>query len=272
MPSPSFFRAISLFGWKLGHFPVPANSPPGVARRGGPGRCEAPARLRLALEGREPHGSLELVRTGARRLLAAGAFATAVVSTPGDLAAQPAPTVGAVLAVGRAEIAGRIDAAVAEASQRFGVPPAWIRAVMRAESGLDPRAISRAGAMGLMQLMPRTWAEWRSRLDLGGDPFDVRNNIIAGAGYLRALIDQFGVPGFIAAYNAGPGRYAEHVATGRPLPAETERYVAHVGSRMDGGPLGFAAPFTTPDWRRSGLFVRGPSPLLAPSPTGGGLL
>ncbi|MGA0603869.1 lytic transglycosylase domain-containing protein [Caulobacter sp. KR2-114] len=265
MPAPTIFRAISLFGWKHGHFPVPANFPPAAARSGGPGRCEAPAQTRLALDGRERHGSLRVARTGARLLLAAGVLATATVSTPGDLAAEPAPAVGQVLTVGRAEITGPIDAAIAEASRRFGVPPTWIRAVMRAESGFDPRAISRAGAMGLMQLMPPTWAEWRLRLGLGGDPFDIRDNILAGAGYLRALIDQFGVPGFIAAYNAGPGRYAEHLATGRPLPAETRTYLANVAPRLSGGAPSFDTPSALPDWRRSGLFVRGPSPLLTPS-------
>ncbi|MGQ0588658.1 MAG: lytic transglycosylase domain-containing protein [Sphingosinicella sp.] len=123
---------------------------------------------------------------------------------------------------------------IAEASARFGVPEAWIRRVMRAESGgrtiVSGRPIvSRAGAMGLMQLMPGTWREMRSLLGLGHDAHEPRDNILAGTAYLRAMYDRFGYPGLFAAYNAGPGRYAEHLATGRRLPAETVAYVASVG-------------------------------------------
>ena len=123
---------------------------------------------------------------------------------------------------------------IAEASARFGVPEEWIRRVIRAESGgrtlLGGRPItSRAGAMGLMQLMPRTWREMRAAHGLGTDPYDPHDNILAGTAYLRAMFDRFGYPGLFAAYNAGPKRYAEHVAIGRSLPAETIAYVAAVG-------------------------------------------
>ena len=123
---------------------------------------------------------------------------------------------------------------IAEASARFGVPQDWIRRVIQAESGGRTLAggrpiVSRAGAMGLMQLMPRTWEEMRSRHRLGPDPHDPRDNILAGTAYLRAMHDRFGYPGLFAAYNAGPRRYAEHLATGRRLPAETVAYVASVG-------------------------------------------
>lgn len=96
------------------------------------------------------------------------------------------------------------DAHITEAAQRFRIPVVWIRAVMRAESAGDPRAFSSAGAMGLMQIMPATWAELRVRHRLGGDPYDPRDNILAGAAYLRELHDRYGAPGFLAAYNAGP--------------------------------------------------------------------
>jgi len=66
-----------------------------------------------------------------------------------------------------------IDTFIAEASVRFGIPERWIRAVMQAESAGDPRAVSRAGAMGLMQIMPETWAELRARHRLGADVFDL---------------------------------------------------------------------------------------------------
>ena len=111
---------------------------------------------------------------------------------------------------------------IAEASQRFGIPEFWIDAVLQAESAGDRRAISSAGAMGLMQIMPATWAGLRARYRLGSDPFDPRDNIMAGAAYLREMHDRYGnVTAMLASYNAGPGRYDEHLSRGRPLPAET---------------------------------------------------
>ena len=123
---------------------------------------------------------------------------------------------------------------VAEASQRFGIPAAWIRAVMRAESFGDVRAISPKGAMGLMQIMPETWATLRQRYRLGADPYDAHDNIIAGAAYLRELHDRYGIPGFLAAYNAGPARWEDHLATGRPLPAETRAYLSRLAPIVGG--------------------------------------
>ena len=73
--------------------------------------------------------------------------------------------------------------------------------------------------MGLMQIMPKTYAELRARHRLGPDAYDPRDNILAGAAYLREMLDRYGSPGFLAAYNAGPLRYDQHLATGRPLPA-----------------------------------------------------
>lgn len=145
---------------------------------------------------------------------------------------------------------------IAEASARFGVPEQWIRRVMRAESGgrtmLNGRPItSRAGAMGLMQLMPGTWREMRAAHGLGADPHDPRDNILAGTAYLRLMHDRFGYPGLFAAYNAGPARYAEHLARGRRLPAETVAYVAAVG----GAVLNGSAP-TPRRSERPGMFVR----------------
>ncbi|MDR7156149.1 soluble lytic murein transglycosylase-like protein [Sphingobium xenophagum] len=128
---------------------------------------------------------------------------------------------------------------IAEASARFGVPVAWIERVMRAESGgqtmLGGRPItSRAGAMGLMQLMPPTWTAMRAAHGLGRNPHDPRDNILAGTAYLRAMYDRFGYPGLFAAYNAGPGRYAAHLASGRALPAETRAYLAQVSGTPSG--------------------------------------
>ena len=131
--------------------------------------------------------------------------------------------------------AGSIADFIAEASQRFGIPAPWIRAVLQVESAGDVHALSPAGAMGLMQIMPETWATLRSRYGLGADPYDARDNILAGAGYLRELHDRYGSPGFLAAYNAGPARYEDHLATGRPLPAETQAYLAVLAPLLGDG-------------------------------------
>jgi soluble lytic murein transglycosylase-like protein len=125
------------------------------------------------------------------------------------------------------------SAEIEEASARFGVPREWIRRVMQAESGghvtLAGRPVtSRAGAMGLMQLMPGTWAEMRRAYELGLDPYAPRDNILAGAAYLRLMYERFGYPGLFAAYNAGPGRYAQHLTTGAALPPETVAYLRKV--------------------------------------------
>jgi len=125
---------------------------------------------------------------------------------------------------------------VTEASRRFAIPEHWIRAVMRVESGEKSHARSQKGAAGLMQIMPKTWAELHARHSLGADPYDPRDNILAGAAYIRELYDRYGAPGFLAAYNAGPGRYERHLATGRPLPAETQDYVATLAPMIKNTP------------------------------------
>ncbi|MBD1549491.1 lytic transglycosylase domain-containing protein [Roseibium aggregatum] len=119
------------------------------------------------------------------------------------------------------------------ASQRFDLPAKWIEAVIEAESNGDPRALSATGAMGLMQLMPDTWAEMRDRYGLGTDPFVPQMNILAGTAYLKAMYDRFGYPGLFAAYNAGPGRYEEHRSNGKRLPGETRAYVARIEKRLE---------------------------------------
>lgn len=124
---------------------------------------------------------------------------------------------------------------IAEASSRFGIPQAWIRRVIAAESGgrtrLNGRPVeSHAGAMGLMQLMPGTWRAMRAAHGLGPDPHDPRDNIMAGTAYLRRMYDRFGYPGLFGAYNAGPGAYAAWLAGNRRLPAETRAYLAQVAS------------------------------------------
>jgi hypothetical protein len=126
---------------------------------------------------------------------------------------------------------------IAVASHRFGIPEQWVKAIMRVESAGNPLATSPAGAMGLMQIMPDTWRALRARYGLGTDPYQPHDNIIGGVAYLRELLDRYGAPDFLAAYNAGPERLDDHLATGRPLPEETQRYLATLGPQLVAAPV-----------------------------------
>ena len=137
---------------------------------------------------------------------------------------------------------------IQKASKRFNVPPEWIREVMRVESagmatwkGGKP-ITSSAGAQGLMQVMPGTYAELADKHGLGSDPYDPEDNIMAGTAYIRQLYDMYGSPGFLAAYNAGPGRYKQYVEQGRPLPPETRRYMDVIGTQIAGVEPGSSRP------------------------------
>jgi membrane-bound lytic murein transglycosylase B len=147
---------------------------------------------------------------------------------------------------------------VAQASRRVGVPVAWINAVMRVETGgrtmlADAQPmISPKGALGLMQVLPQTYQEMRSQYNLGPNPFDPKDNINAGAGYLRWLRAKYGYPIMFAAYNAGPGEVDNVLGGDKRLPTESQAYVARVGEILgkSGGPDGnliIAAKFTRPD-------------------------
>ncbi len=113
----------------------------------------------------------------------------------------------------------RTSRAIRDASIRFGVDPSLIRSVIRHESDYDANVVSHKGAMGLMQLMPRT-----ARALGATCPFDPRENVMAGTRYLRRLRDRFGSwPLAVAAYHAGPTRVEEN-----RIPEETRRYVRRV--------------------------------------------
>ncbi len=128
---------------------------------------------------------------------------------------------------------------IRSASTRFDMPESWVRAIIRQESGgrmyMNGKLItSSAGAMGLMQVMPGTYGELRERYDLGDDPFHPRDNILAGVAYMREMYDIYGSPGFLAAYNAGPGRLDDYLTNNRGLPDETRKYVAMIGPNLAG--------------------------------------
>ncbi len=159
--------------------------------------------------------------------------------------------------VSRRESIDRFANLIHQASDRFALPARWIRAVLKIESGGDEHAISPRGAMGLMQLMPGTWVELSARYGLGLDPFDARDNILAGTAYLKEMHDRFGSAGFLAAYHAGPSRYEQHLATGQPLPSETTAYVTAVTSLLDGeqGEHTASRNRRTLPWREAPIFV-----------------
>lgn len=147
---------------------------------------------------------------------------------------------------------------VVEAAERFEIPAQWIRAVMAAESGGDASSRSPRGAIGLMQIMPATWAELHARFALGDDPFEPRANILAGAAYLRQMHERYGtVEAMLGAYNASPQRFDAYRKGGRALPAETVRYIAKVTPMIAGvEPNGPSAGRNVElSWQLSPLFV-----------------
>ncbi len=178
--------------------------------------------------------------------------ALAVIMMPAGASAAASPPVAVSSAV------DPVALHVAEAARRFGIPEAWIWAVMRVESGGDPRVVSPAGAMGLLQIMPATWATMRTRYGLGDDPYEPRANIMAGTAFLREMLDRYGAPGFLAAYNAGPGRYDDYLSGGRPLPPETVAYLTKLAPIIGGAaPQTLTVAASDPlAWTRSALFVR----------------
>ena len=212
---------------------------------------------------------LRRVRAGRRRptgaMIAIGAL----------LCVAPAsPTHSEALGVGAAAAAlspqNVVANALREASRRFHVPVSWLRAVMRAESHGDAKSVSDKGAIGLMQVMPRTYLELRAKYGFGPDLFDPRDNILAGAAYLAEMFARYGSPGFLAAYNAGPRRYEEHLLGGRPLPAETTNYVARLVPELGFASIpadGIPAP---PGELRAPLFLTMAVPNIAPAATADG--
>jgi hypothetical protein len=140
---------------------------------------------------------------------------------------------------------------IREASARYRVPERWVRAVMKQESGGEQQATSSAGAMGLMQVMPATYEGLRVRYQLGDDPYDPHNNILAGTAYMREMYDRFGAPGFLAAYNAGPERVDRYLGGRANLPDETVNYLAAITPNL-GTEVPLSGPFAVYASARSG--------------------
>ena len=149
---------------------------------------------------------------------------------------------------------------VEAASRRFSIPEAWIRTVMRMESGgrtmsSETQPItSHAGAMGLMQVMPGTYREMRAQYRLGANAYDPQDNVLAAAAYLRWLHARYGYPAMFAVYNDGPGHFEQRLQQGEALPAETRNYVSRIAATLGmrtsfgGGALhGAFVSFTRPN-------------------------
>jgi hypothetical protein len=165
------------------------------------------------------------------------------------------------------QLMNRWNPLIAQASQRFNVPQPWIRAVIVAESGGrtmsdENRPItSSAGALGLMQLMPRTYENQRKRYRLGLDPLDPHDNIFAGAALLRTLFLSYGYPAMFAAYNDGPANLEARLNGVGVLPQETRSYsggITHAletGIGLHGVKVKFTRPDGTPVWIDSGAIV-----------------
>jgi soluble lytic murein transglycosylase-like protein len=124
---------------------------------------------------------------------------------------------------GAPENAVNIDAAIEEAAARHNVDPNLVRAVVKVESNFNPNAVSRKGAMGLMQLMPSTARQLKV-----ADPFDPAQNVDAGVRELKRLLENYGgdIKLTLAAYNAGAGAVAR--SSGVPHYAETQSYVRRI--------------------------------------------
>jgi soluble lytic murein transglycosylase-like protein len=125
---------------------------------------------------------------------------------------------------------GDIDSAIAQAAARHNVDPNLVRAVIKVESNFNPNAVSRKGAMGLMQLMPSTARQLKVK-----NPFDPEQNVDAGVRQLKQLLENYGgdVKLTLAAYNAGAGAVAR--SSGVPHYAETQNYVRRITNLYYGG-------------------------------------
>jgi soluble lytic murein transglycosylase-like protein len=122
-----------------------------------------------------------------------------------------------------------IDAAIDKAAAHHNVDPNLVRALVKVESNFNPNAVSRKGAMGLMQLMPQTARQLNLK-----NPFDPQQNIDAGVRHLKQLLDNYGgdVRLSLAAYNAGSGAVAR--SRGVPNYAETRNYVRRITNIYSG--------------------------------------
>ncbi|HEY3121731.1 MAG TPA: lytic transglycosylase domain-containing protein, partial [Vicinamibacteria bacterium] len=206
-----------------------SGSPSAVAiRQGGDRRCLPDRRQ----EFRPTPERRVSQRRRCARIARAGLVALLALALPKKEGTAPGPGLVEVIKTEfrLADSRENLDPIIMEAANRYGVRPDLVRAIIQVESGFNPVAVSRVGARGLMQLMPRTAAH------LGAsDLFDPQQNIYAGVKYLSMLLDRFdgNVALAVAGYNAGPnavGRYRGRIPPFR----ETRGYVKKVQAAQAG--------------------------------------
>jgi hypothetical protein len=246
---------IPLFDRMLRHPFIPASREVVTARNGGSRRYFGQCASTLPWMGTS--SAVGWCRLGTILVVAAIMASSATVANGATATQVAVPSASLTTNAQNDPFAKSVD----EAAHRYGIPAAWIHAVMLVESGGNPIAVSPKGAMGLMQIMPKTWADLRTRYNLGVDPFDPHDNILAGAAYLRELYDRFGEEGFLAAYNAGPTGFENYLAGHRPSRDETTNYLAklqrllptlHIGGRMN-------AVVSAIRWQQATLFPTQPT-------------
>lgn len=174
--------------------------------------------------GASASGMANLAETLFHDFWRASAGAGVSAESTADPSAAAASTPAAPKFSATESLAGAFQAAAAST----GLSPVLLEAVARQESGFNPDAVSSAGAVGVMQLMPATAAE----LDV--NPYNAEENILGGARYLARLVNQFhSVPLALAAYNAGPGAVEQY--GGVPPFAQTENYVRSIMATLPSG-------------------------------------
>ncbi len=185
-------------------------------------RAATPSPSRLVYWSSTEHRFKPVPTSGA--VMRAARSAASEVNNYLDGRAQSRPTLN------RAFTQQDIDAAIDAAAARHHVDPSLVRSVVKVESNFNPNAVSRKGAMGLMQLMPST-----ARSLNVSNPFDPEQNVDAGVRHLRKLLDSYGgnVRLSLAAYNAGAGAVAR--SAGVPHFRETQDYVRRITNLYNGG-------------------------------------
>ena len=240
--------AISLFDWWQDYSSVPTRLRKTAARSGGQGR---PLGRRECASSLTAASTAALCRSIWLMLSVVATVAIATCMTIRESSCQP-------LSESSSSAAGHLDGFIAEASERFGIPAAWIRAIVHVELGRTVRTSSRKGGVGLSQLSPEKWTELRHRYALGTNPSDRRDNILAGTAHLREMYDRYGSKDFLAVYIMGPTRYDEHRKSGAPLPEETQAVVADLAPLIELGlkdVVGSTTRAKVISWRKAPLFV-----------------
>jgi SLT domain-containing protein len=222
---PSFEKGVGLSERLIG---LNSGAPgPLSIRQGGDRRCLADRRQET-----RPTPERRIKQRRSARIARAGLLALLALAIPRKEGSAAGPGLVEVIKTEfrLADNRENLDPIITEAANRYGVRPDLVRAIIQVESGFNPVAVSRVGARGLMQLMPRTAAH------LGAsDLFDPQQNIFAGVKYLSILLDRFdgNVALAVASYNAGPnavGRYRGRIPPFR----ETRGYVKKVQAAQAG--------------------------------------